>query len=184
MLFFSLAFSSIMYGVLLAALGVAALLFVVRLLRSACRFSVATAFLALVLFFTLLFQMSLLCGAASLRSTVDDLRVEAERLTVKGENPDARQAVRELMDEYPLLQKVTDGEALSTGDAHEVISSLADEADGWLSAYIWRRVWWSLAECVAVGVLVAVTMERQRSRGGRVAASAQTHGRRARRRTR
>ena len=184
------AYSSIWYGIIVAAIFVAALFFMIAAMQSGNkRFSPLTYVLGVALTAFLSFQFTFMIGAIMFKSDCSDITsiindfVPNSGLTNSSE--DIRSNLRQLAKEEPFIKNFIDVDAIDESLPDGAIGdAILNKVHSYLNWYIVRRILWSLLACGVVGTLMFLSMERNRlhrSASGRRNASAGQGRRHARR---
>ncbi|MBR1499267.1 MAG: hypothetical protein IJ615_06525 [Bacteroidaceae bacterium] len=166
MVFFSListAFSCLFYG-LVATTAVMAILYAV--LRSLGRDIVQTIpfyLTGVVLAVLLTIQFSLLTGAMQGMGVADSaetfIRQQLDNATGIIDAQESRQVMEALTEQFPVIGSFIGKTDLSGSDVTELPEKVHESITGYLSNYIWRRVWWILGTIVVACVVAVIARE-------------------------
>ena len=163
MTFFSLlstAASSIFYGIMVTAVIMAILY---TMLRSLSRGIVQTPVFyitGVILAILLVVQFSMMIGAMQAKSAVDEAEayltqlVEEKQAIVSTES--GQQTIEAIKEQFPIIGNYIDSAGLSDLEISELPEAMHEEMAGYLSSFIWHRVWWIVGFIVAACIAVVI----------------------------
>ncbi len=161
MTFFSLittAFSCILYGIIATAVVMAILYAVLRSLSRGIVQTPVFYITGVILAILLVVQFSMMIGAMQAKGAVDEAEtyltqlVEEKQAIVSTEG--GQQAIEAIKERFPIIGNYIDSTGLSDLEISELPEAMHEEMAGYLSSFIWHRVWWIVGIIVAACILV------------------------------
>lgn len=161
----SLAFSTVVYGLLATAALMAMLYFVLHEInRNAVR-NIPFFITGIVLFPLLLTQFTLFFGALEAKSLIDAIEIfvsqslESLHVTptdvITGE--DSQEMLNLIIQQYPILGVFVDTCTFTGTQYSELAQTIGETIRDYLNSYMWRRIFWALGFVVvatAIAILV------------------------------
>lgn len=163
---FTTAISSVLNGIVVTAAIMAILYFV---LKSFSRNMVRTPIFYLtgiVVAVLLIVQISLMIGAIQAKDAADAAEIYLNQLLENrtgtvGVN-DSQHILDAVIEEFPVIGTFIGIADFSGHDVSELASSMHETMIGFLNAYIWHRVLWSIA-IIVVGCLIVMMYDKRNS---------------------
>lgn len=161
MTFFSLittAFSCILYGIIATAVVMAILYAVLRSLSRGIVQTPVFYITGVILAILLVVQFSMMIGAMQAKGAVDEAEtyltqlVEEKQAIVSTES--GQQAIEAIKERFPIIGNYIDSTGLSDLEISELPEAMHEEMAGYLSSFIWHRVWWIVGIIVAACIIV------------------------------
>lgn len=162
------AYSSIWYGIIVAAIFVAALFFIIAAMQGGNkRFSPLTYVLGAALTAFLSFQFTFLIGAIIFKSDCSDISSIINDFIPNSElangASDIRSNLRQLAKEEPFIKNFIDVDAIDESLPDGAIGdAILSKVHSYLNWYIFRRILWSFLACGIIGTLMYISMEKNR----------------------
>ncbi len=161
----SLAFSTVVYGLLATAAIMAMLYFILHeISRKAVR-NIPFFITGIVLFPLLLTQFTLFFGAIEAKSLVDAIEIfvsqslESMHVTptdmINGE--DSQEMLHLIIQQYPILGVFVDTCTFSGTQYSDLAQTIGETLRDYLNSYMWRRIFWIIGFVVvatAIAILV------------------------------
>ncbi len=160
---------SILWGVLIALLCMAAFVFIIKGWWKNAVFTVGTYIVGAVLFILLSVQCVLICGSIKIINTTDiyEERISAMLSGIDGSYmlsmEENDKIIGELTDRYPILENYIGGGDFSGHKASDIPHVMADELRSFMKEYIVRRLLWCLGFVVVAGVIAVKTITLENS---------------------
>lgn len=160
------AYSSIWYGIIVAAIFVAALFFIIAAMQGGNkRFSPLTYVLGAALTAFLSFQFTFMIGAIMFKSDCSDITSIINDFvpnsTMTNGTGEIRSNLKQLAKEEPFIKNFIDIDAIDDSLPDGAIGdAILSKVHTYLNWYIVRRVLWSLLACGIIGTLMYLSMER------------------------
>ena len=189
------SFSSVIWGVLIAVACMALFVFLIKGWYKDATFSPVSYLVGGILFLFLSFQCILIVGSIKIIDTTDYYETEITNIvnsvydaTDKVSVKKSDEIIKEIIEEFPILQYYISGGEFSGFTAMELPHAMADELRSYMRWYIFRRLLWCLGFVIVGAICVIKSLSRNYSplrrseRGQRQ--RVQTERRRVSRRTR
>lgn len=159
-------FGSACLALLLTVAGVCLLFFLIKGFYPKYTFSLVSIVVGIVLFFSLLIQSILICGALEIKSKSEILEIKIhqnipsyyEGSQVEISSLEVQQLLDNLIDDYPVLGYYVDTAEFSGYNYSNITEAFIDELNWFLTKYIWKRIGWSLLFIVGGTFIVVKTM--------------------------
>jgi len=160
---------SILWGVLIALLCMAAFVFIIKGWWKNAVFTIGTYIVGAVLFVLLSVQCVLICGSIKIINTTD---MYEERISTMLSGIDGSymlsmeendKIIEGLIDRYPILENYIGGGDFSGHKAADIPSVMAGELRSFMKEYIMRRLLWCLGFVVLAGVIAIKTITLENS---------------------
>lgn len=167
MVFFSLittAFSSILYGVIVATVIMAILYVVLKIINSGIVQSMTFYVTGVVLAILLVIHCSLMIGAIQAKNATHSAEIFLSQLVEDKYGTVSVQDSQEIMDaitdKFPVIGNYIDIANISENDISNLPEIMHESMVKYLSSYIWHRVWWILA-IIILAVIIALCFRKR-----------------------
>ena len=161
------SFSSAIWGVLIAIICMALLVFLIKGWYKDATFSPISYIIGAILFMFLSIQCVLIVGSLKIISTTDYYETEISRIVdnkydatdevTKGQADDIIQVI---IDRFPILHYYISGGQFSGFTAKELPHAMVDELRSFMRWYIFRRILWCLGFVIIGAVCVIKSLSR------------------------
>lgn len=127
-------------------------------------FSPISYIVGFFLFLLLSFQCILITGSLKIMSTIDYYEVQLDRLVEQLPSDEevsmseADDIIKQMIDEYPILEYYISGGEFSGYTAHELPHAIAEEMHSFMRWYIFRRIMWCVGFVIVGALLVIKSM--------------------------
>jgi len=164
---FSILFHSIgslVYGVLLTAVGMALLFLLIKSWRKDAEFAPVSYIVGAVLFVFLAFQSVLLCGAITVKNSSHEISAYINRMVddipeyVEFSTSDSQQILDMVREEYPIVSHYFDWADFEGHNSSEIADAMVEVFNKNMNWYILRRIGWSLFFVMIGAMFVIKTM--------------------------
>jgi len=161
------SFSSMFWGLLIAVICMALFVFLIKGWYKDAMFSPISYAIGAILFILLTFQCILITGSLKIISSADYYEVQLDRMVESrpsSEEVSMREAddvIKQMIDEYPLLEYYISGGEFSGFTAKELPHAITEELRSFMRWYIFRRILWCLGFVVVAAVLTIKSMSKQ-----------------------
>lgn len=163
-----MSLGSLVWGIVISLLCMALFVFIITSWWKDALFTVWSYVIGVVLFLLLAVQCTLIVGSLKaldmvdvyegyVTEIVDKCYESCEEVTI-GESD---QLIKNLIDEYPLLEYYISGGKFEGYDACEFPATLAEEIRTFMRKYIFRRLMWCLGFVVTFGALGIWSLDRR-----------------------
>lgn len=159
----SLAFSTVIYGLLATAALMAILYFVLHEINHNAVRNIPFFITGIVLFPLLLTQFTLLFGAMETKSLVDSIEIFVSRsleslhvtptAAITGE--DSQEMLNLIIQQFPILGVFADTCTFTGTQYSELAQTIGETLRDYLNSYMWRRIFWTLG-FVVVATTIAI----------------------------
>lgn len=162
---------SIIWGILIAILCMALFVFLIKGWYKDATFSPISYLVGGILFLFLSFQCILIIGSIKIIDTADYYETQISRLVDNALSPteevsirQADEIIKDLIDEYPLLEYYISGGEFSGFTAAQLPKAITSELRSFMRWYIFRRILWSIGFVVVGAILVIRSMSTQKKK--------------------
>lgn len=161
-LFYSIG--SLIWGVLLTAVGIALLFFIIKSWRKNAEFTLASFIIGVVLFFLLAFQSVLLCGAITVKNCSHEIRAYINRMVdaipedVTFSTSDSQQILDNINEAFPIVSHYFDWADFEGHNSSNIADAMVEVFNENMNWYILRRVGWCLLFVIVGAILILKTM--------------------------
>lgn len=169
----SYSIGSLFLGVILTVAGVALMFYIIKSWYRNNTFTPVSFIIGGVLTILLSFQMTLLCGAVTIKGYCSDMEDYINEIvcnipsTIQFSRGDSQNILDDISQEWPLVGYFVDTANFAGHTSADIAKSMADEMQSYMNKFILRRVLWSLLFVVLGAFTVIKTMDvaRKSSRG-------------------
>jgi hypothetical protein len=153
-------------SILLTIAGVCMLFFLIKGFYPKYTYSLISIIVGIILFFFLLIQSILLCGALEIKSMSETLEIKIhqnipsyyEGSQAEISSLEVQQLLNNLIDDCPVLGYYVDTAEFIGYNYSNITEAFIDELNWFLTKYIWKRIGWSFLFIVVGTFIVVKTM--------------------------
>lgn len=161
----SYSIGSLFLGIILTVAGVVLMFYIIKSWHRNSTFTPASFIIGGVLTILLSFQMTLLCGAVTIKSYCSDMEDHIDNIvsnipsTIQFSRGDSQQILNDVSREWPLVGYFVDTANFAGHTSADIAKSMADEMHSYMNKFIFRRILWSLLFIALGAFSVIKTMD-------------------------